>query len=486
MKKIKNLLFIIAIMFIGIISVKAERVTDFSKLGYEIVGINETSHAHPYLKIKGLDEYLGDIDDEDDDYDYLVYVSNNSNLPTDVTHENYFKEEYNMDLLSFFLGENGWDITDYYVIRGDLYFTIYEIKFSDYSIAPVTEPMKIERLSRLPLEKRTEGVFAFDGTVISNNEPAVMDQNVNYKIGKINSDKLLRDLKNNKASAIEELFQYAKNDVNGVNGVTTDGVNDKQINNPNLIDGEYYYVYLSYDTENGKYIDLEDVWVTQASVHSDGKWFLFSRYDSSFSWDLDESISNVWVNFVESLKKNELLENVSIEYDDVSMTMSSDGISVVYYYSNGIVSYKDRENITDKEKIGVNLYQSFVLQEFFKKFGYDKEKVYDYLLAGNKLTIDNDGFEYVRKTFSYKDEVSEINGDYFSELKFDLINGLKNYKNNGTVENNPYVDQKIPESEAPKTGVALGISIVLSLITLGGTSYYLYNKTTRKNKMCRL
>jgi len=194
----------------------------------------------------------------------------------------------------------------------------------------------------------------------------------------------------------------------------------------------------------------------------------------------------VWVNFVESLKKNELLENVSIEYDDVSMTMSSDGISVVYYYSNGIVSYKDRENITDKEKIGVNLYQSFVLQEFFKKFGYDKEKVYDYLLAGNKLTIDNDGFEYVRKTFSYKDEVSEINGDYFSELKFDLINGLKNYKNNGTVENNPYVDQKIPESEAPKTGVALGISIVLSLITLGGTSYYLYNKTTRKNKMCRL
>jgi len=271
MKKIKNLLFIIAIMFIGIISVKAERVTDFSKLGYEIVGINETSHAHPYLKIKGLDEYLGDIDDEDDDYDYLVYVSNNSNLPTDVTHENYFKEEYNMDLLSFFLGENGWDITDYYVIRGDLYFTIYEIKFSDYSIAPVTEPMKIERLSRLPLEKRTEGVFAFDGTVISNNEPAVMDQNVNYKIGKINSDKLLRDLKNNKASAIEELFQYAKNDVNGVNGVTTDGVNDKQINNPNLIDGEYYYVYLSYDTENGKYIDLEDVWVTQASVHSDGK-----------------------------------------------------------------------------------------------------------------------------------------------------------------------------------------------------------------------
>jgi len=83
------------------------------------------------------------------------------------------------------------------------------------------------------------------------------------------------------------------------------------------------------------------------------------------------------------------------------------------------------------------------------------------------IDIEKDGFEYVLKGLNYSEETewSSINlgGDVFTTLKFDLANGLKNYKE----ESNSHIDQPIPEEEAPQTGNIFGFASIGALSILG-------------------
>ena len=51
-----------------------------------------------------------------------------------------------------------------------------------------------------------------------------------------------------------------------------------------LNNGEYYYIYIKFDDENGKYEPVEAVTLTQA-VNSSNIWFLCTLSDDRFTWN---------------------------------------------------------------------------------------------------------------------------------------------------------------------------------------------------------
>lgn len=296
---------------------------------------------------------------------------------------------------------------------------------------------------------------------------------INTKIGLINDKELLRKLAKDTNGSLSLLLEYAKTN-NGTSFLYTDEEHQVDIESFTVKDGAYYYVYTSYENSDGLYRNIEDVTVVMGD---------HGALVNEVKWDSvqEEKIDTVWENFVNAVKGNELLkdnEDVTIEYDADSMDITADTIKITFNYSNGIVSYEAPENASDTELIGISLYQGILLEEFLENFKYNKEKALKYLEENPKLTIAKDGFEYVIKEIEYKDENAEISTDVFTTLKFDLINGLKNF--------NKQVDTPIPEEEAPKTGFWFGIGSLGILVTIGAIGICVNSKMRKDNKIVKL
>jgi len=56
------------------------------------------------------------------------------------------------------------------------------------------------------------------------------------------------------------------------------------INLSGIKDGEYYFLYVKTDDENGKYVSNEAVTLAQASVIDSSKWWMFFYGSSDFKW----------------------------------------------------------------------------------------------------------------------------------------------------------------------------------------------------------
>jgi len=287
------------------------------------------------------------------------------------------------------------------------------------------------------------------------------------KIGIINDNSLLKKLSKNTNDSLSSLLEYAKKSEGKTFKYLDSASYNVDIGSFDVIDGAYYYVYTTYEDTNGIYRNFDDVIVVMGDAGmlvNDVKW-------------TSSNNETIWEKFVEEFKKmvKNNTEDVTVEYDDTSMTIKYQDYITKFTYENGIVSYVKDDNIKDDKLLVDSLYQGFAITTFLNMFNYDLEKAYSYLQNNPNLTIDKDGFEYVIKEFKYKDNTGTISGDAFTTLKFDLINGLKNYK--------AHADEKIPEEDVPPTGLAIGAAIVLSLMTLSGIGLIIYNKTTRKNKL---
>lgn len=463
MKKLKYLIFTLLLTFVGMSGIKAA-TTDFSNLTYKIIGINNTSQLGAQLEISGVDFDWENID-------YGIYIKNGSStapeLITDLTMDG-------VHLLSS--ATQSVYIDRYLELSGDIYVTMYEEDTTGYVKA--TETVKIDRPAALALGSRIKAGFASSGDVITVLVPNEIDERrVNYKIGQITDNNILSNIKNGKSTAISDLLNYAKNASNAKTGTLAVGLHDDSIiDSLGLTDKKYYYVYLELDNENGKYYDVEDVWIYQSSVFEDGKKYLLRYGDSGFKWNLEET---EWEKFVKNFKENETLNMyedgvLNIEYDSEKMVITvTDGENqyvTQFNYNNGIVSYQYSDSKTEGELFVDSIMQSIALQEFAKKFNYDLEKMSKYLEENKELTLSKNGIEYELAKFNI-DESAEgssvtIDGEYLKTLKFDLINGLLNYTEEdaeATVKN-------------PVTGLFVGLGVVGFISVLSAGLYLLIRK----------
>lgn len=189
-------------------------------------------------------------------------------------------------------------------LNSDLYIHIFNTDTEHTKLADI----KVEKPSFNKLNyfysasHSTHNNSQFLFTVPYRLDTDTMKRNIHLKIGKITDSDILRSIKNSESEGFAKLKTFAKNDssplydknqtANVFDGYTTP---EAIIPGTSLADGAYYYLYAELDDENGKYIPLESITLTKASVYPtlNYDWYLFFYGDDKFNLDgLDNPISN--------------------------------------------------------------------------------------------------------------------------------------------------------------------------------------------------
>lgn len=175
-----------------------------------------------------------------------------------------------------------------------------------YSTKFVVEGEKIERaeLPALNLILQRFHIGHWSDTTTNENEnytnikfnfPTVQkNRKFALKIGKVTDINILSKIQNNDYSGITELLSYAKNHdaIYSQTLTTTDvayfSTEETLFDGSSLLDHKaYYYIYVEFDDENGKYYPIEGVTLGQAwKLSTDNEdWDLYAYTADNFEWD---------------------------------------------------------------------------------------------------------------------------------------------------------------------------------------------------------
>jgi len=173
------------------------------------------------------------------------------------------------------------------------------------------------------------------------------------KVGKVTNTDILNKIKNNNYSGITELLSYAKNN----NAVYSQSLTTTSLayyrSDSALFDGRklledksYYYIYVVFDDENGKYYPIEGVTLGQAWFSSStNSWDLYAYTSGDFKWD---NLSSTYVPTTPNTVPNNPPANPNVPVDNttskdiIPFTGSSTIIiiSIILFVGLGIVFYK--------------------------------------------------------------------------------------------------------------------------------------------------
>lgn len=201
--------------------------------------------------------------------------------------------------------------------KGDIYITVVEESSEGKEIVLLSK--KLERPNQNDIGKRITGSFftekSVDKNIIFFNEPhdsSEGDRNIKVKIGKVEDEKILNNIKANGSSALKELLSYAKNQT----GLHTDTLPANTSSNTflskiQLENNGYYFIYFEADDENGKYYPVEDVMLAQAKIMQNGQQIQLVNYtDGNFVWKTNTDKGNT-VNNTITNSNNEIDNTVA-------------------------------------------------------------------------------------------------------------------------------------------------------------------------------
>lgn len=259
--------------------------TDFSEATVEMIADSASKPSNFDVKITNCTLKA--------DNDYYIHLSHNANEEITVKSRDEVWDNREFWNITVNRTSNKLNLTqekrDIFAEKGDVYITVCEIDNDTAVPKIVLKSKKITKLQQLPLTQRITAFFFDEETrtfcwdVHSKNQ-----QNINYKIGKVTDFNLLKSLKNGQASALNDLLTYARNAQSTWAGSIKLGEDETITNKIDLVDDEYYYVYLQLETVNGKYVEIEDVNLYQALVSENVGKNLFSMDDDKFEWNLEE------------------------------------------------------------------------------------------------------------------------------------------------------------------------------------------------------
>lgn len=239
-----------------------------------------------YLKVTGLKE----------DGKYYGFISNGKIAPT-VPDTGWIENE-NLPVTN----KPGFSISKYLEKSGDIYVWIYETQIVNNvrQNKCIIEAQKIERPALKEIGTRMKCYFLNEETSTHLFEAYSYEnaRKINVKIGKVTDKSILRAIKNGETDCLQKLLDYAKNADSIYTGTVPLGRSESITNKLNLVNDEYYYVYMVLDDENGKYFPVEDVSLYQALTYEkDGKTSknLFDYLNDNFKWNLgndDTTIDN--------------------------------------------------------------------------------------------------------------------------------------------------------------------------------------------------
>ena len=299
---------------INVTVINAPNFMDFSKAEFELVkdGISCVN-----LHIKNVTKNSDQL---------YYYITTQNQKPTIE-----LKDNGNIDI-----SDSKWNLLGYnenekylyaYGLEGDvllnqdLYLWIieqekYEKNYYDDNgniirdkIQYVVSGQKLERL-KYPVYAETftsSTYMSHNSTQIIYTIPYVQqtERKFTLKIGKITDNNILKGIKNNNRDAWNSLLEYAKNNqaiynnklttnkTSGFAEYNSNIVGEKRdvIQLNNLENNIYYYMYVVFDDENGKYYPASGLTLAKANVHENGDWYLFFLGSDNFKWDEFSSVN---------------------------------------------------------------------------------------------------------------------------------------------------------------------------------------------------
>ena len=290
-KKIFILIFsLFLVLFIG----GSVRAVDFSdtNTGTDTIEWTDFSNAEYKADWDGVRRIRAEVSnvttkDEGERAYYAIITKDESKPELNIKNGELMSKDSSNNLFVY--------ITQYAELNQDLYLWIIE---HDYTSAKENFVVSAKKIERPELRKYTS---VFRSTFISSigfhlgfNIPCSNNnqRKFNIKIGKITDNNILKSIKNNESTAFDNLISYAKssNSIYNTELMTNDLILPAYENNSqtkmdlSVEDGEYYYLYIEFDDESGKYYPL-DPGITIAQATSSGdSWSLFFLDDNNFNW----------------------------------------------------------------------------------------------------------------------------------------------------------------------------------------------------------
>ena len=341
--------------------VAAPEFTDFSKAKYELLFDGDTD-----LKISGITPK----GDNKNSYHYIITDTNEKPTLAIENSGGLDGKGSNAEYLSINVEENyiyNRDIDKYIELNQELYlWVIQEVYLGSsyyngensvsYSTKFVVEGEKLTRpeLPQLNLILKEfciagnwdgENTEEESSTWINFKFPsAIENRKFSIKLGRITDTAILKKIQNNDYTGITELKEYAKKD----KGVFTTNLTTTRENrydseqalfdgNAVLVDDAYYYIYVVFDDENGKYIPIEGITLGQAFLaeHSEF-WDLWAYTSEDFEWNNLES-SYEEKEEVKDEPKDETVANKEIPKAGISKVIAT---IVIIIAAGFVVSYK--------------------------------------------------------------------------------------------------------------------------------------------------
>ena len=295
---------------INVTVTNAPTFTDFSKAEYELV---ETSGARVNLHVKNVENIENIVNDNSSVYFYItsqnqkpeIKLAENHSIDTKDTK--WIKMSYDNE--NKYLYSTG--LEEYVQLNQDLYLWIVEEKklekgYYDDENKYVTNKIEFV-VSGVKLTRPKYPVYAemFNSTVLADDVAQILfnlpgdetKRNFTLKIGKITDNNILNGIKNNNGDSWNSLLEYAKNSnaifnnklatTSLVTHLTYSSLDGAEKINLKLDNNAYYYMYVVFDDENGKYYPASGLTIAKASVHNDDKksWSLIFLGDNDFKWD---------------------------------------------------------------------------------------------------------------------------------------------------------------------------------------------------------
>lgn len=480
MKKLRNLIIIMILTFIGIINVNAEenyKINVFAETGYFGADLRMTLEGFDKkAAIENGDLYYAKFVNEDDekpaleDIDFLGEPG--------LSNFNYITVAYDSENDGYF---SFIEVThDWYMIEG--YTKVYIIKKNRYNdeYKIIDEPIILEKPELPELSERYEVYLDWnsESTKYKNtlsvhpqypNVDDIGSHELNVKFGIIKDENLLKKLANKERDSLEELMKYAK---------TTEGKTythkDYEFSFTDAIDfevvnGAYYYAYTYYTNTDGVYRNLEDVTVVM------GK---YDRLVNDVDWSRYNLKDKLLEKFVEKYKKTGVLDlfdetyNFEIQPSDTSLRIvysNNEGISgeTNFDYVGGILTYIPSKD--ESTKFIESLLVANTVQAVVDLYGYDVEKIDSWINQDRKFTLADDGIEFEKVSKKEVDGNSTLEYDVFNSFRMD-IRGFKSFE----TENKPEELKK-----NPSTATNLGYGILITILVTGILGYIYIKKQSK-------
>ena len=241
----------------------------------EISGITPKENCSYYALINS-DNSKPDISGDISDKKILLTFDNNTNIFKSLNVDSYV--EFNKDIYVSIVekGETSSNVIEYGI-----------------SVKRFEEPKYADAFYATFMSSDLDQIVTNFTHASENN------RKIQIKVGKITDKSILQKIKNQDSSGFSNLLDYAKSSVavynqildanqnsssisyNAGNGQTT---GNAVIDLKGLENGEYYYVYVKTDDENGKYISNEAVTLGRADIFLNNAWSIQFYGSSSFKW----------------------------------------------------------------------------------------------------------------------------------------------------------------------------------------------------------